>query len=673
MRHALPYVMLAVVLFALFAAGAQAAPTDTPPPPDRPAAPTATDGEAAPELLLWEEIPTVVSASRREEPISRAPNAVSLVTADQIHRSGLLTLGELLRLAPGVDVGRISNWRHAIGVRGLHGLFTNHTLVLMDGRTVYDPIFGGGRWDGLPVLVEDIERIEVVRGPGGAVWGANAANGVINIITKKPGATPGLFLSQTVSSRLDSITHLRYGHVGENLDLRLSAGYEHLPEIGVRHGEGNHDFVRLARTHLRTTYRFDDERRLDVDAGYVDGQLGSEPGTSDDRWFPQTEFVQLRYTWEAAPDDAWYLQYFLNRITLDRSDGGNWTRATQHDVEAVRTQPAGDRHTLTYGGNLRVDKLTSGDPFGPNDVGIRFDNERTHNHQAGLFFQDRWAPAETWAFTLGARADRNSYTGWEWAGRAAALYMPAPEHTVRLAVARAFRTPSLGHRTTNIRTGPVPFPPGTFAFRLLGSEDLNASYIKAYEFGYTYEAKAVRLGAEFFWNNYRGLAQTVAQTPPGAFPVVHQHENSGDGDLYGFELTGRWQATKRLALDAAYVWEQWVQHGTRTYTEPALVETSLMAPPQQRVTLGSSYALLDGLTLNGWMTWVDEVHGQNAVRIAPYSRFDFNAVADLGHEAALTVGVQNAFDSRHAEAVGSGLPLMEVGERTWYVRFQKHW
>lgn len=478
--------------------------------------------EQAPELLLWQEIPTVVSASRHEEPASRAPNAVSVITADQIHQSGLMTLGDLLRLAVGVDVARISGGVYGVGVRGLYGVWENSTLVLMDGRTLYTPVWGGVQWAEQPVLLEDIERIEVVRGPGGAAWGANAANGVINIITKKPADTQGLTLSQTLTSRLDSLTYMQYSETFEKLDLRLSAGYDSMPEVGVRHGPGNHDFVRMPRASLRSIYHLDEERSLDFDAGYVDGvrgNVGLANGFTSARWFPQTHFIRTRYTHEEADDDLWYVQYFLNRTTTDMSDGGLWARYIKHDIEVQRTRRAAEQHVLTWGGNLRLDYLTNGDPFTPGLAGLRFDNRRTRNVQAGLFLQDRFEVSDQWTLVGGVRTDHNSYTGWEWAGRGTVLYHPVPEHTFRASVARAFRTPTLTDRTFNLRAGPLPFPLPPFAMLLRGNHDLNPTYVKAYEFGYAYEKQPVRLGADFFWNNYRGIVAGVPQTAPGALPA----------------------------------------------------------------------------------------------------------------------------------------------------------
>jgi len=619
----------------------------------------------------------VVSASRREEPASQAPNAVSIITAEDIHASGMTTLGDLLRMAVGVDVAQISNNDYAVGVRGLHGKWSNSTLVLMDGRTIYNPVWGGTSWTTQPIMLEDIERIEVVRGPGGAAWGANAVNGVINIITKKPGDTPGLLISQTVTNRVDSLTHMRYGFSAGKLDLRLSASYDHSPQIRAGDGDSNHDFRRLPVANLRSTYHFNEEDSLDVDGGYVDGVLGSTPETvtlsgqnfKDARWFSRSHFIRLRYTHQEAPDDLWYIQYFMNHGRLAQSDGGAWFLYNQHDLELQRVQPLGDHQVLTYGGNIRVDFLNNGDlPGGAGAHGTRFDGDLTGDYQTGLFVQDRLALSDQWTLIGGVRGDRNSYTGWEWSGRGTVLFQPAKPHVFRASVARGFRTPTLVDRRVLTQLSPTSLPaPLAYGVVVAGNEDLNASYVNAYEFGYTFEQKRTRLNFEFFYNDYRGIMAAVQRSLPGAVPVRNVYDNCVDGYLFGYEVSGDWRVTRSVRLDASYVWERWMQYNR---PPPHLWATDLAIPPRQKVGLGAHWEPLQGLTLTGRMWWVSEATVYGPVDIPPYTRFDFGVSKKINDHFEVAAGVLNAFDPHHLEMGTTPYDLLEVGERTWYVRLQ---
>ena len=474
---------------------------------------------------------------------------------------------------------------------------------------------------------------------------------------------------------------MRYGLTAGKLDLRLSAGYDSIPEFGVLDGPENHDFWRMARVNLRSTYHFDKERSLDVDAGYEDGVQGgpaelaylSGATYASARWFPQAHFLRVRYTQQKTADDVWYIQYLWNQERWDKSDGGLHTIYNQHDLEAQRTQRLDERNVLTYGGNVRIDLMESGDlPVGYGQQGLRFVPGNSQDLQGGLFAQDRFDLNEQWALVGGIRTDVNAYTGWEWSGRGAVLFSPAKEHTFRAAVARAFRTPTMVERKIDIRyvpTGyPAPYP--QYGAEVLGNENLNATYVKSFELGYTYEKKNLRLNAEFFYDDYRGIMATVQQTAAGVIPVVKQYMNVVDGHLYGFELSGQYQVSKNVRVDGSYVWEKWVQSSDRAVATPLNADTAL--PPQQKVGAGVSWEPLPGLTLNGRMWWVGEITTYGPTRIPAYSRFDFNVAKKLGKNCEVALGVQNAFDSRHLEMTNFGFEPLEVGERTVFVRFQEH-
>jgi len=607
--------------------------------------------EEAPETLLWREIPSVVSASRREEPASLAPNAVSIITADDIRRSGMMNLGDLLRLAVGVDVGQLDNANYAVSVRGMNGRYSKKTLVMIDGRTVYDTVFGGVFWWVQPILLEDIDRIEVVRGPGGAAWGANAANGVINIITKKPSDTPGGLIQTTLTNRGDSLSTFRYGLTAGKLDLRLTGGYDSLQEVDAHNAPADHDRVRMPRFQLRGTYHFNEEDSLDVDFGGVEGLTGYA-GTGafpDGRDIERSRFVRARYTHQEAPDDLWYFQYSLNwsKYAIENSA---WSKNIINDVEIQRVRPLGDSHVLTYGGNVRQDNVTVGDRINAALIGLPPGDTRTT--WGGVFVQDAWKLHPMLTFVNSVRADHNSYTDWEWAGRTALLIHPVAEHVFRLSAARAYRTPSLSDRNL-----------GNALAEAIKS-DVAPAYISAYEFGYTYEGRPVRLNAEFFWNDYRGI---IAQHTWGGARVS---DNLVDGDLYGFELKADWQVTHRLRLDASYVWELWSQSGSLARGAVPLTSSGVALPPRNKVGLGACYEPVEGLTLNGRMFYVDGVtYAMNQPQIPSWVRFDFSVAKTLGKNCEIAVGILNAFDGTHPEFSGMFGMTQETAPRTVYCQF----
>src|SRR4030042_5330977 len=194
------------------------------------------------------ERPVVVSASRQAQKVGELSVPVSVITAEDIHYSGLTSIPEILQFTPGVDVLKLSRFRYAVGVRGLHEFISDRTLVLINGRSAESPLFGGAEYYTLPILMEDIERIEVVRGPGGAAWGANAFNGVINLITKKPEDVLGYFGSTRMDEFGDSYTHLRYAEKNGKWSWRTSLGYsdyESSDQAGAgRYESGNQTLTR---------------------------------------------------------------------------------------------------------------------------------------------------------------------------------------------------------------------------------------------------------------------------------------------------------------------------------------------------------------------------------------------------------------------------------------------
>jgi outer membrane receptor for ferrienterochelin and colicin len=264
-------------------------PVSQPTPPKGVNAPPPEEGS---ELMMFMDMPIVVSASRSEQPINWSPVPISVISAEDIHYSGATNVYEVLRYVPGVDVLKLSRYRYAVGVRGFHDFISDRTLTLIDGRAADSPLFGGSEFYRQPFLMEDIKQIEVVRGPGGAAWGANAFNGVINIITKKPEDCPKWFASTTWSEFGDSYNHVRWAEKKNNWQWMASAGYEDVkdsadaihdpeftssvsPEFRQLSGFDNYttrDFIRNMRFDGKAIYKSSPETDITFGSGYTQSE-----------------------------------------------------------------------------------------------------------------------------------------------------------------------------------------------------------------------------------------------------------------------------------------------------------------------------------------------------------------------------------------------------------------
>jgi iron complex outermembrane receptor protein len=285
------------------------------------------------------EIPVVVSASRQEQKISELSVPVTVITAEDIHYSGLTSIAEILQFAAGVDVVRLDRSRYMVGVRGLESTVSDRTLVLINGRSTLDPVFGTS-WMELPVLVEDIERIEIIRGPGGAVWGTNAYTGVINIITKRAEDLKGVFSSTTINEFGDSYTHLRFAGVDKKFSFRVSAGYEgfkdsdkagagrmfsKFPALNSSMGFNTfeaRDFFRSSKFDTDFGYKLSEDSKLSFGEAHSSSEGGDREFLG---YFPWKNFLTSitrlysRIDHKFDENTNGYLQWFGNFASFDNS------------------------------------------------------------------------------------------------------------------------------------------------------------------------------------------------------------------------------------------------------------------------------------------------------------------------------------------------------------------
>jgi len=468
----------------------------------------------------------VVSASRQAHKIGELSVPVSVITAEDIHYSGLTNIPEILQFSPGIDMLRISRFRYAVGVRGLHDFISDRTLVLINGRSAESPLFGGSEYYTLPILMEDIERIEVVRGPGGAAWGANAFNGVINIITKKPEDVLGGFVSTTMTEFGDSYTHIRVADRKDKWRWRVSAGYEDLKnsdDAGAGEYVSNttaganylmgfntftaNDFMRNERFDGEAFYDYSDQTKLSFGAAYSHAAVGDweyggyYPGGNG--WYETVRsYAKIEHDFENG--SSGYLQWFGNFASSMVPTLMKWDWM-QNDIEGQLNFKASDAHNVTIGGNLRLIHLNIDQQ---NIQQFTYIGEPFDEQFAGAFLIDRWTLNDRWALEGQIRGDWYSETQTDWATRLTALYTmdEQKDHTLRFSFAKAFRTPLTSPRNTWDSRLHLPPPYPSYVFNVRPGDNVENEEIYSLEAGYTGKlTKNLTLRADTYYQRYEKL------------------------------------------------------------------------------------------------------------------------------------------------------------------------
>lgn len=501
----------------------------------------------------------VTSVSKKSESLGDAAAAIYVITADDIRRSGHTSIPELLRTVPGLHVAHIDANKWAISSRGLNERFTNKLLVLIDGRSVYTPLFGGVYWDVQDTMIEDVERIEVIRGPGATVWGANAVNGVINIITKSAADTQGGLFVAGGGDRERGFAGLRYGgKLGEGLHWRAYAKtFKREPFVDSNGDEAEDEWdVQRAgfRMDWEPTARDLVTLQGDVYAGDADGQvLGSLlVGLSEELDALSTPVVDrqdlgggnLLARWTRTFSEMSDLQL---QVYYDRTERNTLFFDEDRDTVDVdfqhRFSPL-ERHDLVWGAGYR---LTRDAIDSTSTVGIR-DSHR-HDHLFSAFVQDQVELVEDrfW-ITFGTKLEHNSYTGWEFQPSGRFLWKPHEQHTLWGAVSRAVKTPTRADEDVRFRlatevdgsdieiplptvnvtvptgfpppndTVVIPFTPDPFTptapvplvIDVDGDEDFDSTVLYAYELGYRFTPRdSLWFDLALFYNDYRRLDRSA--------------------------------------------------------------------------------------------------------------------------------------------------------------------
>jgi iron complex outermembrane receptor protein len=623
----------------------------------------------------------VTSVSRKEQSLSRTASAISVITSEDIRRSGATNIPDLLRMVPGVDVAQIDANTWAITVRGLNGRFSNEVLVMLDGRNVYTPTFGGAFWDVLDLPLEDIERVEVIRGPGATIWGANAVNGVINIITKKPSETRGGMVVAGAGNLDQGFGTVQYGgSLGKSTDYRVYTKYfnqDHLPGLtGQDGGDGWH----LLRGGFRSDSRLSTKDKLMVQGDLYTGTEG-QPST----FLPSVTSPGVQNIDSRVPLSGGFLYSVWDHVFSARSDTSlkiSFDRYERDDelLEQRRTFDVefqhhiawGSRQDFVWGANYRnTDSHTHGDlEFSLNPANVNM-------QLFGLFVQDEIALVPDKLFlTAGIKLDHNYYTGFNILPSAGVVWTPNKRHMFWAAIAQANRTPAETDTGSRITFASFPGPGGVPALAgLVGNPHFDDEVLTAYQTGYrttVLEHLSIDLAA-YYGHYYKQqttepaapFSETTPAPPHLVLPVTY--ENLMHGEAHGLEMAVDWKATDRWTLSPGYGFEQIHMHLDPTSRDTGSVLDAEGNTPVDGAQLRSHLDLTHGVAWDASTYFVDRLRSG---QIPSYTRLDTGLTWRWTEGLAMSLVGQNLVKDRHLEFVDdSGSVRSTLIKRSAYAKF----
>ena len=602
----------------------------------------------------------VTTVAGSEQDWFESPAALYVVTGEDVRRTGHRTLADALRVVPGVFVGQTTARGWVVGMRGFSGGLANKTLVLIDGRAAYDPLFAGTFWDVQDVLLEDVERIEVIRGPGATLWGANAVNGVINVITKHTKKTQGVYLEGGGGTEEHGFGSARYGgRLSDKGWYRAWGKYFNRDDFETSSGQSAHDAwdlghggfrIDLDGAHDRAytlqgdVYDLDFDEQVTVPVPGEHLQFANRRGNGD----ANGGNVLFRASGGASKPSGWSLQMYYDRT--DRRQSANFTvERDTADVDFRHRFALGSSHNVVWGLGYRytTDDTEAGET-------VSFDpGSRSIDVYSG-FFQDTVTLVPDRVFAMvGTKLDHNTFSGFEVQPSGRLWWTPDDRHTLWAAISRPVRTPSrtehdafltLGIVDTGIASGGEPS--GEFSpIGVAGNPDAKSERLLAYEIGYrTKVTDDVTADVALFYNDYSRLLFV----PP---TTVGEWTNAGSGESYGGELSTLVRATDRWTLSASYTYVDVQIHG------PILPQDEGNSPHHQ-LKARSYLDITDDLELNTALYFVDRVPTPDA---DSYVRLDIGLSWRPYPSVELSIWGQNLLEETHRESSG----IVEV-ERAAY-------
>lgn len=642
---------------------------------------SSTSRAAEPDLLSLslEDILNVqiTSVSRKSQRLTDSAAAAFVLTNEDIRRSGATSIPEALRMVPGLDVARLGSNRWAVSSRGFNGRFANKLLVQVDGRSIYSKLFSGVFWEAEDLMLEDVERIEVIRGPGAALWGSNAVNGVINIITRKAKATQGSLLTAHAGSVERGGASVRHGgQVDEDTYYRVwGKTFVSGPSVDAD-GRRTNDVGHSTRGGFR----------LDKDTGsggsfslignaydFSSGEQLLQPNPLAAPYVTPVDLEQKntgvnllgRREWNLADGSQAQLQAYIDHSSLRANAVINESRTTV-DLDFQYRLPISSRQDLIWGLGYRWAE----DSIDTNWVLLNTSPKEQTTQLASAFVHDEITlQPDRWKLMLGAKLEHNSYTGAEIQPNARITWTPSPHDTLWAAVSRGVRTPSRAERDSTVdyfvippftsqNPGPLPV-----LSRVYSNRDLVSEKLLAYEVGYrTQLSSRLSVDTALFYNRYKDLRSAASLgTSFAFFPAYLVSESMTDNQMtaktYGAEISADWHALDWWRLQAAYTYLNIKADRNGDAANDVPAATLEGSNPEYQLSLRSSMNIGRNQQFDVWLRHVSKLP---AIDIPAYTTVDLRYAWRVRKGLELSLVGQNLFDPHHPEFVSDNMPTRNV-------------
>jgi iron complex outermembrane receptor protein len=609
----------------------------------------------------------VTSVSKQPEPYREAAAAIQVITGDDIHRSGASSIPEALRLADNLEVAQQNSHDWSISARGFNAGLANKLLVMIDGRSVYTPLFSGVFWNAQDYLLEDIDRIEVISGPGGTLWGANAVNGVINITSKSAKDTQGLYVEGGGGSWLQDFAGVRYGGMlTTNISYRVYGKYFDRGDEVYATGKDAADSWRMGQTGFRIDDEASEQNNLTLQGDFYYSDVNVSTGGEGKAGGGN---ILGRWSHTISDDSDLSLQLYYDRTHLVDPISNQFGTAENltddldtYDLDFQHRFHLGERNRIVWGLGYRfthdVDQGASNLAFLPPTL---------DRNLFSAFVQDEIRLCKDVSLTLGTKVEHNDYTGFEYEPSGRLQWNATPNQMFWGAISRAVRTPSRVDRDIREPDSATPI--------LAGGANFESETLIAYELGYRARlTQKISTSISAFYNDYDDI-RSLSFTPATVIPLFFA--NNLAGQTYGGEFTADWQVLEWWRLHAGYdllLENIHVKPGQMDINH-ALNETS---DPKHQVFLRSSMDLPHNLEFDTGLRWVDMLHNNNGATpgtVPSYFELDARLAWHVTKNIEVAVVGQNLLHDHHAEYgfPGPPGPSREEIVRSVYGTISFHW